>query len=189
VEIARRFPRAVEAEGNLLLVFLRFHGPAFPPSSSAYALSSLKAREQFLLCRLQPAAAAVSVSRRDSRIQFVNRQVPFRCRARSGSCRRISQGVRIPSVHSLYFPLGADHFLGHAAGPMKVQIRVEGLSVEGFHRRRCGAAIVIVPHVLADHLAVLGFHQSVCSLLAGPRFRRSARSASLVQQLGSPCCS
>jgi hypothetical protein len=28
-----RFPRAVGAEGNLLLVFLRVHGPAFPPPS------------------------------------------------------------------------------------------------------------------------------------------------------------
>jgi hypothetical protein len=54
---------------------------------------------------------------------------------------------------------------------MKVQIRIEGLSVEGFHRRRVRRGDVIVPHMLADHRAVLGLNQSVVIAMPRPRFR------------------
>src|ERR1700680_4705736 len=38
VEIARRFPRAGGNEGNLVLVFLVFHGPPFPRRFPVHAL-------------------------------------------------------------------------------------------------------------------------------------------------------
>ena len=68
VEIARRFPRAVGAEGNLLLVFLRVHGPSFPRPCLVYALRlGSKLVNSFSFAACIPVAAAVSVSRRDLR--------------------------------------------------------------------------------------------------------------------------
>jgi hypothetical protein len=53
---------------------------------------------------------------------------------------------------------------------MKVQIRIEGLSAESFHRRRVRRGDVIVTHVPAGHCAVLRYTNPLSLLCRGRDF-------------------
>src|ERR1035437_9401250 len=55
-----RFPRAVGAEGNLLLVFLGVHGPSFPPPSSCDPFLPESAKQHLLLRRSRECAQSCS---------------------------------------------------------------------------------------------------------------------------------
>ncbi len=63
-------------------------------------------------------------------LQILPRQIPPEI---AGQARQLPQDLPrggIPAVHPLAFPLGIDHQLGHAAGPMKIQVRIEVVLIE-----------------------------------------------------------
>jgi len=79
----------------------------------------------------------------------------------SGHTRQLSQdfpGRRLPTIDGFLFALGIDHQFWYAARPMKIQIWVEVLLVEGFDSRCLRRRNMGVSHVLSHHGSVLGLH-------------------------------
>src|SRR5215831_14257629 len=138
------FQGLVGAEGNLSLVFLRIHSPAFPPPFPSRCPFPPQALEELLLgllhcfrrsgVRLPPRAL----------LQLRHRNTLFEV---PGQVRQLAQNLprrRVPAIHSLFFTFRVDFPLRHPARPMKVQIRIEILFVERLDRRRMPRGNVVV---------------------------------------------
>src|SRR6516225_9480856 len=72
--------------------------------------------------------------------------------------------------------------LGLGAGTMEVQIGIEVVAVELLQRLSLGGLNIAVADVLADHGAVLGFHQAVIVTVSGTAF--GLPDEQLVEELG-----
>jgi len=179
-----RFPRAVGAEGNLLLVFLCVHGPSFPPPSSCAPFLPESAK-QHLLGLLHPAGSFRVALRARLPFQFGSAS----CLA-VGSAPGPASDVESPMAwrtsgksSSVFLCVG--HQLRHAARAVEVQVRVEVPFIKRFDRFGVPRLNMLVPHVFSDHRSVLGFHQAIVVGVPRPRFRLLRQQ--FVQAASPPC--
>src|SRR6202140_1569518 len=165
-----------ETKGNLVLVFLVFHGPAFPrrsPVSCALALRPESEKELSFGFLHLPGRFGVAVRSRDP-VQALDAEFRFEI-AFCGrqSARQFPQCLPrrgVTPVHILLFAALIYDPFWLSTRTMEVQIGVEAALVEPVDVFGVRGGDVTVAHVLADHRPVFGFHQAVVVAFARARF-------------------
>jgi len=170
-----------EARGNLVLVFRAFHRPAFPRPVHALRRRARLANSLRLAACIC-CAACMSLRSRACVASRSAGNARRKCRARSGNWRRISHGVAYQRYTTFLPAFGVGRRFRHAAGTVKVEMRIEVLAiepVEGFGVHRSNVAVA---NMLADHPAVFRFGQPV--VVAVARARLGLLGQQLVEQRG-----
>ena len=173
-----RFPRTVEARGKPSAVFHRFHSPSFPPLRSCAFFPKLS-NSCLLACWIR-LAAALSLSSRD----FLQSLHGDPLAQQISHLRVLPQDLpwgRIFLVHLLLLPFGILLPRSNPARPVKVQLRIHILAVEGVHGLRMLCCNVSIAHVFADHRPIFRLRQ--CVVITPPRPQLSLLDEQLIQQL------
>ena len=89
----------------------------------------MKLANSFRLAVCISVAASVSVLAAPC-LQILYGDIGFEMSRQARQLPQDLPGRGIPPVDSFHFAFGVDHFLGHAAGTMKVEIRIEVFFIE-----------------------------------------------------------
>ncbi len=105
--------------------------PRLPNGFSCALPPQLKAGEQFQFGSLHRfRRRAVGLGARLP-LQILPRQIPPEIAGQAWQLPQDLPRGGIPAVHALAFPLPINHQLGQAAGPMKIQVSIEVVLIEG----------------------------------------------------------
>src|SRR5271156_7220635 len=155
-------------KGNLVLVFLVFHGPgistALPRFSCAHALLA-EAEEELAFSFLHlPGRLGVAdlvgdlIQGLDAESRF---KIALRTRHSAGKLPQCLPRRGVTPVYIFLFAALVHDPFWLSTGTMKIQIGVEAALVEPDDLFRVRRGDIAVAHVLADHRPVFGFHQAV----------------------------
>src|SRR5271156_6768443 len=115
-----RFPRAVDNEGNLVLVFLVVHQTGISTALLSCASPLVKAGKQLALGRLHRLGGGGVTLGSGHLVQGLDGKLRLQISGDAGQAAQHLPGRRIPAVHSLLFTFTAGDQLGLPTRSMKV---------------------------------------------------------------------